>query len=162
MDSFEGLAEATERLNAGAPIEPTDPALIERVWTVMSQLPADQRQHTSVCLGGVALSDRASMPSTPDQLLGLMTRSAILEALIERGIFDEYLGDELNRKKLFAAAAALPFDKNDLAEALAEKILRESSPDLLEKNKEELRVASYDPAHLKIVDKVTEWMRDHD
>src|SRR3954447_2216499 len=101
MDSFEGLAEATERLNAGAPIPPIDPALIERVWTVMSQLPADQRQHTSICLGAIA--DPASMPlmpSTPDQMVGLMSRSAMLEALTARGIFDEYLHDESLRKKL--------------------------------------------------------------
>jgi hypothetical protein len=161
MDPFEGLGEATERLNAGAPIPPIDPALIERVWTVMSQLPADQRQHTSICLGGVALADPASMPSTPDQMVGLMSRSAILEALTARGVFDEYLHDESLRKKLFAAAASLPCDKNDLAEALAERILRDSAPDALEKNEEELRLAGYDPNHLKVVDKINDWIANH-
>ena len=159
MDSFEGLGEATERLNAGGPIAPIDPALIERVWTIMSQLPADQRHHTSIGLGAIA--DPALAPPTPDQMVGLMARSAMLDALIERGIFDDHLRDESLRKKLFAAAASLPFDKNDLAVALAEKILRESPPDLLEKSKEELRLAGYDPAHLKVADKFTEWMRDH-
>jgi hypothetical protein len=159
VDSFEGLGEASERLNAGAPIAPTDPALIERLWTALSQIPANQRGHISIELGGFALADPASMPSTPDQMLGLMVRSAILQALIDRGVFDEYLRDEPLRKKLFTATASLPLDKNDLAEAIAEKMLRESAPDLLEKNKEELRLAGYDPTHLKVVDKFTDWIR---
>src|SRR5215831_8358484 len=45
--------------------------------------------------------------------------------------------DESARKHVFAAAATIPCDKNDLAEALAERLMRDASSDVLEQTKEE-------------------------
>jgi hypothetical protein len=48
--------------------------------------------------------------------------------------------DEAARKDVFAAAATIPCDKDDLAEALAERLLRSPSPEVVEQTKEEAQV----------------------
>jgi uncharacterized repeat protein (TIGR03803 family) len=43
---------------------------------------------------------------------------ALLDALVERGSLIDYMENESLRKQVFAAAATIPCDKNDLGEAL--------------------------------------------
>ena len=54
------------------------------------------------------------------------------------------MNDESARKDVFAAAATIPCDKNNLAEALAERTLRDASPELVERIKEEAKNAGYE------------------
>ena len=157
MDDLEGLEAATEQLNAGAQIAEIQPSLIEQMWEALSRIPRDQAQHTAV----LARLEPDLLPRNPEQKLAMMVRYALLNALIERGVLDEYMKDEMLRKKVFAAAALLPCDQNDLLEAVAEKVLRQSPEDLKEKTIEELTQAGYDPNHLKIAHKFIEWMRDN-
>ena len=69
--------------------------------------------------------------------------------------------DESARKHVFAAAATIPCDKNDLAEALAERLLRDPSPEVLERTKEEAKIAGWDIDRPKIGDKSISWIRSH-
>lgn len=91
----------------------------------------------------------------------MMMRYAMLDALVDRGILDEYMKDESLRKKVFAAAALFPCDKNDLGEALAQRLARDSPPDVAQKTSEEFRQAGYDPDHPKVGGKFIDWMRDN-
>jgi hypothetical protein len=91
----------------------------------------------------------------------MMMRYALLDALVERGILDEYMKNESLRKKVFATAALFPCDKNDLGEALAQRLARDSSPDVAQKTWEELRQAGYDPVYPKVSGKFIDWMRDN-
>ncbi len=90
----------------------------------------------------------------------MMVRYAVLNALIERGVLDEYMKDQALRKNVFTAAALLPCDKNDLYEAVTERGLRQSSADVRKKWDEELKQAGYDRDHLKLAAKFIAWMRD--
>ena len=161
MDDVHDMNAATEQINAGASIPPIDPALIERVWQAVSGIPRPSGRHVSIGLGAVASGDPTLAPTTPDQQVALMVRNAMLDALVERGVLDEFMQDASLRKKVFQAAATLPCDKNDFGEAVAEKVLRESPPELGAKTEEEFKLAGYDPNHLKIVDKFIAWIRDH-
>jgi hypothetical protein len=159
MHDVNEMNAATERINAGAPIAPIDPSLIERVWKATSRIPRPTGQHVSICLQAVASEDPKL--ATPDQEVAFMVRYGLLDALIERGLLDELMQDESSRKRVFEAAATLPCDKNDFAEAVAEKLLRDSPPEIAKQTAEELKLAGYDPNHLKIFDRFIAWIRDH-
>jgi len=160
MYDLEGLEAATERLNAGAQIEQVEPSLIEEMWKALSRIPASERQPTAVGFVG-ALIDPDLLPQSPEQKLAMMVRFALLNALIERGVLDDPMKDETLRKKVFAAAARLPCDGNDLHEAVAERVLEQSPPDIKQKTEEDLALRGYDPGHLKVADKFIAWMRDN-
>jgi hypothetical protein len=62
---------------------------------------------------------------------------------------------------VFAAAATIPCDKNDLGEALAQRMLRNSSPDVVERTKDEALQAGWDLDRPKVGETFIEWMRSH-
>jgi len=150
---------ATERINAGVQIAQVEPSLIEHMWDVLTRISAERRQHVSIGFDALAFGN-PKFARNPEQQVALMARYALLDALIERGILDDCMEDESLRKRVFAAAASLPCDKNDLGEALAQKVLHESPPGVVEKTKREMRQAGCDPNHPKVGDKFIQWMRD--
>jgi hypothetical protein len=160
MENLEGLEAATERLNAGAQIAEIQPSLIEEMWQALSRIPRKEGQPVAVGMVAARLEPGLA-PRNPEEKLAMMVRYALLNALIELGVLDEYMKDEALRKKVFAAAALLPCGQNDLCEAVAERVLGQSPPDVRQKTKEGLTQAGYDPDHLKVADKFIEWIRDH-
>jgi hypothetical protein len=110
---------ATERINAGAQVAP-EAAQIEHVWEIMSRIPTHRREHTSISLGAFAGGNPDLAPPNPEQLVALMMRYAMLDALIEEGILNNYMEDDSRRNRVFAAAASIPINKNNLSEALAQ------------------------------------------
>jgi hypothetical protein len=154
------LKAAAERINAGAQIPTIEPSQIEHVWEVLSRTPMDKRENPTVGFTAVHCNPDFA-PKNPDEQLALMTRYALLDALVERGILNDYMKDEAARKDVFAAAATIPCDKNDLAEALAERLLRSPSPEVVEQTKEEAKIAGWDIDRPKIGDKFIRWIRSH-
>jgi len=154
------FSAAIERFNAGAQIAQVEASLIEHWWDAMRRIRAEKRHQVAIGLESFGGGNPDLVPRIPEQLTALMARCALLDALVEGGILDDYMENESLRKKVCRAAASLPYDKNDLGEALAQKALRESPPDVVEKTKEEMRQAGYDPDHPKVGDKFIEWMRD--
>jgi hypothetical protein len=157
----EDFSAATDGINAGAEIATVAPSLIEHIWDAVSRISNEHRQHAAISLGAFAGVDPSGMPTDAEQQVAMMARYALLDALIERGVLDAYMDDESLRKKVFAAAAAFPCDKNDLGEALAQRLLRDYSPDAAQKANEEFRQAGYDPDHPKVVEKFIRWMNDN-
>lgn len=151
---------AVGRLNAGEPIAPLEFSWIERAWNVMSHLDRERRQIVGIHLGAIAGNDANLASLSPDERIAFSFRYALLDALIMTGILDRYMDDAKLREKVFAAAATLPCDKNDLGEAMMLKRLRESPPDIVQKMIEEMRQAGYDPDHPRLGEKFTAWM-DH-
>lgn len=160
MDDMEGLEGAAHRLNAGAQIAEVEPSLIESMWKALSRIPRTEGQPTASGHTAVKL-DPELAPRSPEQKLAMMARYALLDALIERGILDDYMKDETLQRKVFKAAAQLPCDQNDLREAVAERVLRQSPPDASQKIKEDLARGGYNPDHLKVADKFIAWIRDN-
>lgn len=147
------LNAVTEQINAGAEIVTVEPSLIEQMWKAMSSIPNELRQGASTGLHAVASADPSRLPENPEQRVGMMVRYALMNGLIQRGLLDEYMKDEAQQKKVFAAAAQFPCDKNDLGEAVAQK--------LGQKTNDELRQAGYDPDHPKVAERFIAWMHDH-
>jgi hypothetical protein len=151
MQSDDGAAVA--RLNAGEPIGPVEFSLIERVWNALSRFRREQPQSIGIDLGAIAGNDSSLSSLSPGQRIAFSVRYALLDALIRAGILDRFMEHAKLRQKVFAAAASLPCDINDFGEAMMLKRLRESSPDVVEKMKEEMRQAGYDPNHPKLGEK---------
>jgi len=146
--------EAVNRVNAEGPLETVDPSWIERSWKAVKSL--DGIEHRSVGLHAVA--DPNAPALSPGQRLAVGFRYALLDSLLKRGVLDSYMEDETLRKKVFAAAATLPCDKNDLGEATFLKRIRESPPEVAEKMIGEMRNAGYDPGRPKLDEKFFAWM----
>lgn len=155
---IDDLDAAVDRINAGAEVATVEPSLIEYMWKRISSIPREQRKSTSAGFCGV-LADPDRLPQNPDQRAAMMIRYALLNALVERGILDDYMKDESLRQRVFAAAALFPCDKNDLGEAVAQRLVRDSSPDVAQKSGEEFRQAGYAPEHPKVGGKFIDWMR---
>jgi hypothetical protein len=151
---------AVARLNAGEPVAPVEFSSIERAWNAMGHLARGPRHSVGIDLGAVAGNDASLSSLSPDQRIAFTFRYALLDALTTAGILDRYMADANLRPKVFAAAASIPCDKNDLGEAMALKRLRESPPDVVQKMTEEMRQAGYDPDRPKLGEKFISWM-DH-
>jgi hypothetical protein len=154
------LKAAAERINAGAQIPTIEPSQSEHVWEVLSRTPMDRRKEPDVGFTPVR-GNPDFAPKSPDEQVALMTRYALLDPRLERGLLNDYMKDESARKQVFAAAATIQCDKNDLAEALAERLMRDASPDVVEQTKEEAKIAGWDIDRPKIGDKFIGGIRSH-
>ncbi len=160
MENHEAHQAAMERINSGAEVPPVDPSMVESLWDAISSIPAERRGTTAVDLGAVAGANLSSLD--PEQHVALMTRCMLLSALAERGVLNDYIGDEFLRKKLLVATATLPFSKNDLAEALAGRIFRESPPDVVQKTRADMIEAGLDPDFPNIAKRLIACVRDNE
>jgi hypothetical protein len=156
----EDLNVAVERINAGAQIPAVEPSQIEHMWLALSRTPADRRKNTAVGLTAVC-ANREFAPKSPDEQVAMMTRYALLDALLERGILNDYMKNESARKEVFAAVARIPCDKSDLGEALAERVLREASTEAMEQKRAEAKSEGWDIDRPKIGEKLIGWIRSH-
>jgi hypothetical protein len=151
--------QALEKLNAGDPIPSTDAAYLKKAWEALRDLPAERRG--KVALGAQFIFGDAAPDLTtvdPSQFLAFGMRLAILQALIERGALNDYMQDDAQRAKVFHAAATMPCNKYDFAEAMSQQMLRDSPPDVAAKTKEEMLAGGLDPDHPKVIAKFIAWM----
>ena len=158
-DDFDALRKRMDavaaRVNAGEEIPEVDPSRIEHMWDVMSRIPRGQNKTIGL---GAAGGDPNARQTDIEEQVAVVFRCKILEALVDRGVLNDFMKDEEGRKKLFVAAATLKCDKNDFGEALAQESIREAPPEVREKMKEELRLAGCDPDHPAIVEKFITWI----
>ncbi len=161
--NIDDINAVVDRINAGGEVATVEPSLIEYMWKSISSIPRElaarvareQRQSASGGFHLGILLPRDHIPQNPDQRAAMMFRYVLLNALVERGILDDYMKDELLRQKVFRAAALFPCDKNDFDEAVAQRLVRDSSTDVLQKTGEQ---AGYDPEHPQVGRKFIEWM----
>jgi hypothetical protein len=159
---IDDLNAACGQIDAGGDIASIDPSLLEQVWKAISSIPREQREsaavgHHMAC----ARVEPDRIPQTAEQQVAMMMRYTLLNALVERGVLDEYMKDESLRRKVFATAALFPCDKHDLGEAVAQRLAFNSSPGMAQKASEELREAGYVADHPNVAGKFIAWMRDH-
>ncbi len=156
----ERFEAAAAKLEAGEPLPEIDPVWIERTWEITRQRPIELGRNCAMGLSAVAGGDPQNPQITPEQQLALTVRYLLLDTVAQQGVLDEYLHDESKRHKLFAAAATIKCDKNDFGEAMIQKQLRESSPEAVDKLKENLKLEGYDPDHPAIYAKFLAWLQE--
>ena len=152
---------AVDRLNAGAEIPAVVPSVIERMWELISPMPWEQRTGMTCGFGPSAPEEPTDMPENPDQQFAVMMRFGLLDALIERGILDDYMGDESRRKRVFATAASFPCNKDDFCEATFVRYLRDCPPDVAQQITQEITEAGFDLDRPRVGEKFKQWMCDN-
>lgn len=157
MSTHKPYEKAMELLNGGAQVPTVEPLTIELFWNFISRIPSEQRGTTPLWLGAVAAGNTTLLQ--PEQRIALMMRIILLNALSERGLLGEYLADEVLRSKLLAAAASISFDKDDLAEALEHRVLREAPPDIAEQTRADMIEAGLDPDFPRIAKRLLGCLR---
>lgn len=154
------FSSAAEKLNAGENVSCLSPSVMEAMWTIYSQIPPEKRENTAMGMGAFARAgiDPDSVPQDPEHMVAMLTRFSVLECLVERGILDEFMTDEVLRKKVFEAAATIPVNKGDLGEAMSHRLMRD--PETAQKIKEEFEQAGYDVEHPKVGERFKKWVRE--
>ncbi len=149
-----------ERINHGAEVAPIDPAIIESWWDAMSSVPPERRGHSAVGLGAIA--GNRPMPSLgPDERVALLMRCTLLNSLSERHLLDDYLADPALRKKMFAAISSISLTRNDLIEAMADRIFREAPATDADRCRAEMISEGLDPESPKIVGRLIALVGEH-
>ncbi len=156
------MRRVVEQFNSGAPMPTVEFSDIKQTWPVMKRMVAEARSRPNVAIGlgayaaaGVDVASRS-----PVQMMAVAMRQQFLNSLLERGVLSNYVhGDDLN-DEVFLAAASMPFDKEDLAEALLLLKLSQDPAEIVAEAKEKLRQQGYDPDHPRIDAKFLAWLRE--
>lgn len=153
----DAINAAVERLNHGEPAAAIDPALIKRWWEVARTIPADLRNNTAIGFNAITGSGELT-DLIPEQFAGMMMRFALLNALVERGFFNDYLDDETRQGMLFRALAIVPCNNQDFVEVMSPLILRQATAEDAEVFRQKMFAAGGDCDHPMFVDKVLAFM----
>jgi len=152
-----------EQFNSGAPIPTVTVSDMKQMWDAMRRMSAEvpTRPNTAIGVGVYALYGVEAASRGAEHFFPVMLRHTLLSALVDKGVLREHLTGESLDEKAFRAAATMPCDKNDLAEALLERMLAQSPPDVVAKAQAEMSAVGYDPNKPKVVAKFLAWLSDH-
>ena len=154
---------AAEQLNSGAAIPAVSASDIKQMWNATRRMKADLPMGPNTAIGiDVFAGYGVEAASTRhEQFIWIQLREMLISGLSTSGVLSDYMhGEELD-EKVFCAAATIPCDKNDLAEAMAPFWFRQVPVEVGETARDEMRAAGYDPDRPRIVTKFFEWMHDH-
>jgi hypothetical protein len=130
----------------GGPVLPVDPDALKRIWPAIRKAEALAKPHTTTGLGAVAgPSLEMAQPESGAAWLSLVLRGRLLSSLEARDVLREHVVDENLNDDVFRAAATMPLDKEDLAEAMILLHLAQSPEDVRSKTKQQLKAEGYDP-----------------
>ena len=159
-DDFANFAERFNR--EGGPIPETDADHLKQMWKGVRVADANFADTTKTCgLGalGLAPADLGN-PSTAEFSV-LFLRLNLLRALFKRDVLRDYLvGGEL-RDEVFRAAAGIPCDKDELAEALIHATWDIFPAEAVSEFKAKMVSEGYDPDAPRMDAKFLSWLREH-
>lgn len=136
-----------EKIEQGAPIPPIEVSVVKRLWSMGGPL----EPGVGNAVGTHEL--------TSQQFVAQYWRGILLTTLIGRGVLRDYVQDEESMDKAMAAAATIPCNKSDVAEAAMLFHLTQKPPEAARKAKEELKREGFDADNPTIDGKFIQWMR---
>ncbi len=147
--------------NNGLPIPPVAVADMKQMWAGMRRMSADTppRPDMAISLRVYASYGIDAASRGIEEFMPVSLRHALLDALLKRGVLNDYMQADEPGEKLFLAAATLPCSKEDVAEVFIEARLSELSPDETAKAREEMRAQGYDEK--RIEKRFLAWLRDN-
>ena len=157
------FAAVSKQFNSGAPIPPVNASDIKQMWDSTRRMKTDLplSPNAGISLTVYAAYGVEAASASPEQFMWIMSRHQLVSALAERGVLNDYMhGEELD-EKVCCAAATMPCDKHDLAEARTPLWLAQVSAEVASKTRERMHAAGQDPDKPKIDDKFLEWLCDH-
>ena len=152
-------AELMEQFDSGAPIPTANLSDMKQMWDASRRM--QPKPNSAMGLVGYAAYGVDAATGGAEKFIPLWLRGNLLAALVARGVLNDHLhGDELD-EKVIRAAAIMPCNKDDLAEAVVQLRLAQSPAEVVAKAKEEMRAKGYDADKPRIDDKFFAWMRDN-
>jgi len=158
----EGLEAAMAGFSAGETIPAVDSAIIKKMVKAGNAMMSDAQLTSNPAIGLAAYAGYGFDASSlrPQELLAVSFRVHLLDALIRRGVLNEYLQDETLCEKLYLAAATIPLDENGLAEALLLLELTQAPAETATKVRKELMQEGCDTGTPEIDKKFVAWLKE--
>lgn len=153
----EDYLDVTKQFEAGVPALAVDLEYFRSVW----QNTADYREYakddpvTSISATVMGVNDGVH---TTEQAFAVWIRSMLLDALVQRGVLPGNGATPLPEAVL-VAAATMPCDKTDIAEALILRHLLKAPAEEVVWFRHEAAMNGYDPEHPCIDAKFLAWLR---
>ncbi len=152
-----------DKFNAGAPIPPVSAADIKQMREAIRRMNADMPPRPSVATSLAVFAaygvEAASGPL--EQFMAIQNRHGLMSALVERGVLNDYMhGEELD-EKVFRAAATMPCNRDDMAEAMLPRLLTQVSAEDAEKAKKGMRAEGHDPDKPNVDIKFLDWLSNN-
>lgn len=158
------MAEETsdffERFNReGGMVPAANPDHIKMMWNRMRDVELVRRSGKTSGLGAIGIDASFLGESARDNLAALTLRLGLLRSLLERDVLRDYLqGDEVP-DEVFAAAADIPCDKEEISEAMLQLVMKQRPDADCSELKHEMIAHGYDPNAPKIDSKFLMWLR---
>ena len=152
-------SDLADRFNReGGPVPEADPELLKKFWQRGREFQRMGETIKTYGLGALGI-DASELGDAPrDKLTVLTLRLGLLQSLFERNVLRDYLrGDELS-DEVFQATASLPFDKEDIAEAMI--LLKMKHQPQLDYSEimREMDAHGYNPDEPRIDSRFLEWI----
>ncbi|MBV9180009.1 MAG: hypothetical protein JO356_01740 [Acidobacteria bacterium] len=157
----EALQAAIKNFNAGHPIQAVNAYDLRQCWDAGRRVHAEVGPPTPECAIGLAVYaahgfEAASCP--PEQLTAITWRCQLLSSFVDRGVLRDYIrGEELD-ERAFCAAATMPCDKEDFAQAMIPSMVKLFPPEELAKFLEEMKAHAYDIDKPPVDQKFLDWL----
>jgi hypothetical protein len=153
-------SDFADRFNReGGPVPEANPEHLRRMWKHARENASLGKGKTSG-FGALGL-DASDLGDAPrDKITILTLRLGLVQSLCERNVLRDYLhGDEL-AEEVFQAAASLPCDKEDVAEAMVLLTMKQQPQLDYSELRREMTAHGYNPDEPKIDSKFLEWIRN--
>jgi hypothetical protein len=164
MARAEAMDAAAAQFNSGAPIPPVRASDLKQLWEATRRMNADMPPKPSGGAVGLSLFAAYGFKAAagdPGELLPIMWRHQLMSALVERGVLSDYMRGDEPDERAFRAAATMPCDKEDFAQATMPGMLTEFPPEDAAKFRENLLIQGYDIDRPSVDGKFIEWLRNN-
>ncbi len=158
-DDVKALADQFDK---GAPIPAVQPAELKEMWDAVRHMEAQYGPRPDHATGlaalGFDLSSRRAGFAVDAYVIGL--RQSLLATLLERGVLRDYQNGEELERRVFQAAATVPFKQEDLYVSMMAVKLVEASADVAARVKKDFLDHGYNLDHPAIEERFLAWLRD--
>jgi hypothetical protein len=161
-ETAEEARRAGEAFNAGAPTPVVDAAELKRAWRFVRKHRESSEYGEGKANGWIAFANPGYPTSNPsgENHTAMMLRYSLLNALLERGVLREFVKDEELADAVFQAAATMPMDREDLAEAMILQRILDLPAEQAAQWRASLQSEGADLSHPKIDDKFLAAVRE--
>jgi hypothetical protein len=152
-----------EQLDSGGPIQPVSASDLKQLWDASRCIKADMPLRPDTAIGlGVYAACGVDAAADPERMMAVHWRHTVLSDLVDRGFLDSYFHDNEPEEKVFAAAAAIPCNEEDLHQVLMKQLFSQLPPEQAAQAKEAMRSEGCDPDRPKIAAKFLDLLRRTD
>lgn len=152
---------ASEAFNRGEPVPSVSADDMRQLWDATGRLHRDHPPREDTAIGmSIFVAYGVTFADEPARFMAAQLRCQLLRDACSRGLLSAHMIDGEPDDKLFAAAAAITCNLEDLAETMLRGLLSKSSAEAAS-TLAELRAHGVDPEHPKIDNRLVRWVQEN-